>query len=460
MLACLLAGIMPWASEISAQTMTVTTRDGQTHQFATADVENVTFDMGIEKGPFEITVSEITSVSAHLSIVPDDPTVRYYFDVCLKSDYERYGVDGIVDTYFNSLLQQYPGVPISVFLDGALSQGADNDDVRGLPSDTEMMCYAIAVDEDGKCAGTPSVVPFRTLPGGDPADCTFEISCNSVSSSAVTVRVHPSDPSVRYWMGVYPVSDWPGDVTMPLAVKQNIDQYVEMYGKPLEMVVEGVTFTADISMDESGLQPDTPYYVYVYAMDKEGNSQGPMFKKRFTTTTYDYSSANCSLKYRYYDGDELAAEYPEQFTKAKGRVVLQAIITPNEDAANYVWALGRGDMTDNNLYPEETAKNAVLQGGFINVPCKELIVDWGEATFLYFGSDAYGVDGPLGRTLANVVKEGVSPVGSYEELNPEALPVSPAPLKIMAVPGQDTDRFIMKRLTPANRIPRPMRNIF
>ena len=46
----------------TAQNMTVMTRDGQKHLFKTADVEQVTFDgVVLEDGPFDITVSEITS---------------------------------------------------------------------------------------------------------------------------------------------------------------------------------------------------------------------------------------------------------------------------------------------------------------------------------------------------------------------------------------------------------------
>lgn len=452
--------MLPWAAGISAQTMTVTTRDGQTHRFATTDVEHVTFDMAAQHGPFQVEVSQVTPVSALLTIVPDNPDIRYYFDVCLRSDYELHGIRAIVEEYFISLQRAYPDMPLSVFLDGALSQGADSDMVTGLPCDTEMICYAIGVDDNGKCVGEPSVTPFRTLPGGDPADCTFEISYTGASSTELTVQVHPSDPSVRYWMGCYSANDWPGDVTMPMVVKNTIDEYAEVYGKPLEMVVEGVTFTGDISMVESGFQPDTPYYIYVYAMDKAGNPQGPLFKKRFVTTSRDYSQAGCTLKYRYFDGDELAAAYPAKFAKAKGSVVVQASFTPNELTENFAWALGRGDMTDETLYPEDTSKQAVLQGGYINVPFKELIAKWGDATFLYFGSDGYGVDGPLARTLVQLTQEGASPATAYDETAPAALTGTQAPLRLSPRATKGSDSLIWNRLRDTAKLPTPLRNLF
>ena len=122
----------------TAQNMTVMTRDGQKHLFKTADVEQVTFDgVVLEDGPFDITVSEITSGSAKLDIVPEDNSLTYYFDVCLKSDYERTTVKRIVENYFQQIQNQYPQLELSQILEAVISRGADSDVVEGLPSDTE-----------------------------------------------------------------------------------------------------------------------------------------------------------------------------------------------------------------------------------------------------------------------------------------------------------------------------------
>lgn len=408
--------LLPYGFNVSAQTMVVTTRDGGVQKFPTADVQSVTFE-DVAVNPFEITVSDITPVSAMLDIVCHDPDLRYYFDVCTRTDYERYGVKAIVESYYTSLQQQYPDYPLSVFLDGSLSQGDDSDEVSGLPVDTEMVCYAVGVDENGKCVGESAVKPFRTLTAGDPAECTFDISYDGVTSSQLMIYVKPSDPSVQYWMGCFAVSQWPGDITMTHEVKRTIDEYVEQNGMRLEDVVKGVTFMGDISMIESGFEPDTPYYIYVYAMDNEGNSASPMFKEVFTTSLYDYSNASVSLKYRYFDGTEMANAYPEKFANAAGRAVVQAVFTPNDECQDFVWALAKGDYTDESMFPDEQTKDAVIQGGFINTAVKDLIVDWGAATFLYFGADYDGIDGQLNRSLADFNSNGVSPASTYEDLS-------------------------------------------
>ena len=456
----ILAAFMLTAFNAAAQTMTVNMRDGQKHQFNTSDIEQVKFDVPQQQqGPFKIEVSDITSVSAKITVTPDDPNLQYYFDVCNPADYDYYGASFIVENYFDTLLSQYPGIPLTKFLEAALSRGEDSDIVSGLPSDTDLVCYAIGVDINGKCVGEASVVPFRTLRGGDPADCTFDISYSTVRSTSLTVSVKPSDPSVRYWMGCYSASDWPGDITMAQVVKETLEEYSFTYGKVLEDVVNGVTFRGDINLEESGFEPSSSYYIYVYAMDENGEAAGPMFKKRFTTSAYDYSEAQVSLSYRYFDGNELAALYPDKFNKAKDQVVLQAVFTPNEVAQSYAWALAIGDLTDEEVYPEASTKNAVLQGGFITTPTKELIVKYGDATFLYFAADAYGLDGNLGRTLAHITREGASPVSTYEELS--TVKAAPAPLKFNAAKIESNKNAqIWKRLGNLNKIPAPMRKCF
>lgn len=342
----------------SAQNMTVTTRDGQKHKFKTADVEHVTFDgTTLEQGPFEVTVSEITSASAKLEVIPENKSLTYYFDVCMKSDYERTTVKRIVENYFVQMQESYPQLDLETILEATLSRGDDSDVVKGLPSDCEMVCYAIGVDANGLCVGEPTVVPFRTLPPGKPEDCTFEISYSDLDAESLTVIVKPSDPAISYWMGVAGVFDYPGDAEMTNLVKRTLEQYCEAYGRDMNEIVQGVTFKGDLSIIESGLEANRPYYIYVYAMDENGDAAGLVHKLQFVTADNVWSEADVEATWRWYDGNALAEAYPNgEYDKAKGGVLLQPVFTPNEKAAVYYWALGVGDMTDKSTYPDETTK--------------------------------------------------------------------------------------------------------
>jgi len=442
-----------------AQTMHVNMRDGSTRSFATGDIEQITFTgtAQVNEGPFEIEVSDITATTVNIKVVPEDPAVRYYFDVCSAPDYERYGVKAIVEGYYEEIVKQYPGVPLETLLAGSLSQGTDSDMISGLPADTELVCYAVEVNDEAKCVGEVSVVPFRTLKGGKPEDCTFDISYSGLSSTGLTVQVSPSDYSVRYWMGIYSVADWPGDMAIPIDVKSAIVEYAESVSRPVEDIVEGVSFYGELSMDESGLTPSTPYYIYVYAMDEHGDPAGKVFKQRFTTTDYDYSAAGVTLTYRYFDGTALKARYPEKFPTAEGKAVVQVVMTPNEITEHYIWALAVGDLSDEDLYPEEPTKQALMRVGYTDIPAKTLFADWGDATFLYFGADGYGVDGKLFRTPVNIEASGARPVEEYEELNVTSTGES---VRMKACPKGDTESGIERRLTSVSSRPTVFRNNF
>lgn len=454
----LLAGTLFTGSHAAAQTMTVTMRDGQTAQFATDDIEKVTFSAnnGLENGPFTIKVTEVTGSTAHLAVTPHDNSTRYYFDVCSREAYETHGVATIVRNYYTNLMGTYPGLDMSMYLEGSTSLGPDEDTVTNLPDDTEMVCYAIAISNDCKPVGEPSVVAFRTLKGGDPADCTFTLACTSVHATSASVTVTPSDFTVRYWYGCYAASAWPGDVAVQMLVKQSIDQAVADSGRSLAYVIDRVSFRGPIQMDESGFEPSTRYYLYAFAIDSEGNASGPMFKETFTTLANDYSDADVSLSYRYFDGSALKAAYPDKFANADGKVIVQARITPNEVAEHFAWGLLRGDYSDEMTYPEEAAKQAVLQGGWIDNPAKNIYASYGEATFLYFGSDAYGIEGPLHRLVVDFKAENARPVSEYQDL--DNLSAAAAPMKAPFLGAKAS--HITKQINKIYTAPEPYRKRF
>ena len=406
---------MALGASASAQTMHVELANGESVDYATSDIKAITFSGAQAQGTrFEVSVTNVTATTAHLTVRPDNAAARYYFDCALLSDFESKGAKAIVEGYIASIQRQYPSLSMEQILKAALSQGFDEDEVSGLPCNTDMVCYAIEVNDNGECVGEASYTAFRTLEGGDPADCTFDISYTGLTTTALTVNVTPSDYSVRYWMGIYSASGWPGDVAMPMLVKSELEDYAKQQNVNLANVVQGVTFAGQTSTAESGLTAGTAYYIYVYAMAANGDPAGSLTKVRFTTPLQDYSEAGVTLSYRWFDGDALQAAHPDEFNNANGRAILQAVFTPNANTAHWAWAMAKGDLTDTVTYPDESTKNAVVQGGFKDVATKNLYVDWGTATFLYFGADEYGIDGPLQRTLVEVTRDGVRPVSEYD----------------------------------------------
>ena len=156
------------AQAMTAQTVRLHMKGGETLEYACADVDSITFVPAEGDSPkFQLAVSDIGIASATLSVTPSDDAVRYYYDVCTRQQYDALtgGVEEIVTSYIEYLKGRYPTLTMEQILGNALSQGADSDHLTGLPAGTEFVFYAIAVDNEGKCYGEAATTTFSTLPG-------------------------------------------------------------------------------------------------------------------------------------------------------------------------------------------------------------------------------------------------------------------------------------------------------
>ena len=412
--------------DMSAQSFHVHTSDGNVSDFDASKVDSIVFDAPEQVGTtFKLEYTDLTSTTVTLKVTPADNNVTYYYD-CLSTDQyadSNGDIASVVENYISYLQQTYPTLSLENILGALLSKGPASDDVTKLPAGTEFIFYAIPVNSEGKCYGKPTTTTFTTLPGGDPADCSFDISYTDLTADGCNMVVKPSDTSVRYWMGITSFADYPGDKSLALNVKENIEKYASEKGMTVAQVVKGVTFTGNSESAESGLEAGTDYYIYAYAMDETASAVSKIYKLKFTTLLSDYSDADISLKYRYFNGDDLYALNPDKYSKLQGKVYVQAVITPNDAAANWAIALAKGDYTDETTYPEESTKNAVLQGGHISATQKNYIADWTTCTFLYFAADQAGVDGKLHRLLTTFDKSNARPVS---ELSEDATQQAPA----------------------------------
>ena len=368
---------------------------------------------------FELFCTDITSTSAHLKVIPNRDDFRYYYDVCTLEDYES--VDGdvsvIIGQYIDYLLAYNPSLTMADMLDIMLSQGTDEDDVTGLPAGTEMCFYALAVDENGEACSEPAVMKFTTESAGDPSECTFEMNVSEIKGTTVFIEITPSDPSVRYWYAVTPRADYPGDIPLAVAVKDEAQAYADEVGMTLEQVIAGVTVAGPVAEYWYDLELDTGYYLYAFAMDKQGNAVGPMFKEAFNTAVEDISDADITLAYRYFDGDALHASDPERFPNAAGRVVVQVKAEPNLYATDWAVAVGAGDMTNTDAYPDDATINAILASGVAqyNKEISTFYATWNPCTIFGFAADYSGYNGVLHRILVEPTPEGTSPVEEFYE---------------------------------------------
>lgn len=386
------------------------------------DPENPgTPDTPAEPVTFELVYSNVTTTTADLQVIPSNNTVGYYFDVCTEEDFNS--VNGnvyyIVSEYMDYLKKAYPSFSMSDILAAMLSYGPDSDTVSGLPAGTTMCFYAVAIDENGEQASEPAVVKFTTVEAGNPAECTFDIEISEIKGTTCLITIQPSDPSVRYWFAVTPVEGYPGDIPMMVAVKEEAAAYASQIGMTLEEVISAVTIAGPVADYWYDLELDTQYYVYAFAMDKNGDYAGPCFKQAFRTAADDISDADLELDYRYFDGDALYAMDPASYPNAQGRVLLQVKASPNYYAYDWAVAVAKGDMTDDTLFPYDATINAMLASGVAKYDqtMQQFWVEWSPCTILAFAADYEGYNGPLHRILVEPTKEGAAELDQLAPLS-------------------------------------------
>lgn len=401
--------ICAFASPVAnAQMLRVHTSDGARHDYKCSEVDSVV--MVPYSHEFTVTVDDVKSSSVTITVGCSDPNVAYFFDLCTEDVYKKYNGDmaTLIHKYIADMQKDYPQLTQSQILSALREYGPLTETIKQLPSATTMYAYVMAVDDNGQCYGEAAIAKFTTLEGGDPALCTFAIEAQDVSSQELVVNIVPSDPSVKYWYGIVARESYPGDYALMAELKSAFAEAAAANSMTVEQLINRIAYTDELKQPESGLQPATAYYIYAYALKNDGSNAGPIAKYPFTTAEYDISDAMISLSYRYFDGDALCAVDPVEYGKYQGGIMVEAVVTPNEITEHWAVALGSKDMTDPDIYPDESTKNAVLQAGRIDQTSMTFVARYGVATFLYFGADYAGVDGALRRLLVNFTPEGVS----------------------------------------------------
>lgn len=372
---------------------------------------------GLPEGRFAIEISDVAQTEATVTVTPEDDTMPYYFDIITAEDYRE--CDGDLSTIMAELIafirEQNPGRSIEEITAALQSRGPDGDKIGNLPPSTDFYAFAIGLDNDGSCLTEAAVQPFRTLDAGDPADCTFGIVVTNNDNQSVFVDVTPSDGTVGYFSMVIEESEFAGDANLTARIQQAIRQVAAEQQMSVEQAVEAICWHGASRTIEDGLTPSTPYYAVAYALKADASAAGPLTKARFITLGENISAATCTLVCdKYFDGDALYALDPVKYANLPGRVYVPATARPSQDAVHWYTALGRGDMTDPALYPDETTINALLQGGTVDKLEMHYIAQWGEATLLAVAADEYYQFGVVFRRQITFSREEASPVSELE----------------------------------------------
>lgn len=360
---------------------------------------------------FELDLTAVTATTVSISVVPSDNTLPYYYDIMTKDDYEKY--DGDVAAYLTDVLESVAnsyGVTVPVLVSGIQEVGPSSDQLRNLDPDSEYVAYAVGLSGDGSCYGKSAAKEFRTEKAGNPEDCTFAFSIESYMGQAA-VSVTPSDDGVGYFTSVIPVSEYSTDEALVDRVYNSIVETIAGTGMSIEDALVLIAYRG-LSTETYELEEGT-YYAFAYAFSSDGKAAGPVYKQSFDVQA-NVSDVSVSItNVKWFDGNDMADADPA-YEGLRGGAYFTADVVHSATAASWYLALSAGDMTDPELYPDETVYDAVIMGGVQNRERLAFAVRYGKLTVLGFATDYSGVYGGVYRLLVDVTEEGASPVSEFE----------------------------------------------
>ena len=212
------------------------------------DMQDITFEVSFD----------VDGVNGTLHTIPSDNNVRYYTDIKLKSDWpDGPDIQGWLQTYMwqESIL----GISREEAINKISSYG-DATKEYYLDKETDYYAFAVAINEQGIICSDAEVVEFTsgTVP---PSDNTFMINVIEEGADYVDYEVIPSNNDY-YSYAVSPVSEWDG-----MTDEEYVRQYIST-GMNLILMDMKTTF-GENSFTESGLAPNTDYYIFVFGYEQQ-----------------------------------------------------------------------------------------------------------------------------------------------------------------------------------------------
>lgn len=354
---------------------------------------------------FDISVTDVDQMRAAIKITPSDLSAPYCWIV---QEYD--GVSTPTDI-MNEIIAAN-----KTWLDMGFMSSYGVQDYTGGPDspykykvgspDTDFC--VIAFGYAGGVTSEPEMVTFRTLPGGAPADCTFEAALQEVSTYGFSFKVTPSDPTTYFTGDVCLASEY-DEATIAAEIEAGIQELYDMQAmfSPMEMsaLIANYFWNGESVMDASGLTPDTEYTMFIVALDQKTGKVAKVHEFPAFAKTKPVGTVVPELELiGYFSGnDENGAVFGQPDATA-GKCI--AVVKYNADPTATVYGgILEGNGMDTEQYPDETIQN-MLAGYWqqinMNEPYSFFLMNWdADQTAFSYAIDANGGEGAIDRLLLN-----------------------------------------------------------
>ena len=253
---------------------------------------------------------------------------------------------------------------------------------------------------------------FKTLPAGDPAECTFRFNVEPDVDCAF-VEVIPSDKGQFYHWSVYPSSCTKDDARTFITTM--IDQVYEGDIKTFSSWELSLGTESATAWD---MLPETEYKVGAVVMDYDTGEflSDVIFSEPFMTLAKTYADLTFNMDYGpYYDLGDLIKAGQTQFEPLleDADALMPFKVSVEGKCSAFYYALYANDLSDTVTYPDEIFY-AGLEGGGKSYPSTNLLVKYDTPMTLV--AVAYDYDNNVSQLYRDVLfftQDGASPAKDF-----------------------------------------------
>lgn len=298
-------------------------------------------------------------------------------------------------------------------LEDGINSGSVEFPVEGLSENTEYVAMAIGYYAGDFTTGLTSIT-FCTLEAGDPTGMTFDISVDEITQSGVTIDITGNPENALYYWNVCAADMSSEEIRTEL--DELIDSYIA-YGYIRDrsdfMAQEGSRGHENYRY--TGLESGRDYIVYAVGVYADGSYATEFFRSEaFRMQDQVLTDAAVTIGYdKYFDGDAIAAAYP-QFADWAGNAVLPISASLSGSAASYRYSVYLGNLTDASRYSDNLITEDLIKNGY-STPNQVFLCDFGvEMTMLAVAFDPDGNPGQVFRRSFSLDRSGISPAEEFD----------------------------------------------
>lgn len=371
---------------------------------------------------FDISVTDVEQMRAAILITPSDPSEKFCwmvqpYDGTSSPEEVMNGIVAANKMWLDMGFMTYTGVQDYT--------GGPGSSYKYKVDSPDTDYCVIAFGYAGGVTSEPVMVTFHTLPGDDPADCTFTYEVLEESTYGLSFYVTPSDPTVYYYGDVC-VDGTYDEAAMIAEVEAGIESMVAMQqmfdpSATVSSVVSMYYWNGPNYMDADYLDPDTSYTLFLYALDaKTGKVAAAHSYPSFAKTKPAGTIVPQIELVGYYSGDEEAGAIFGQPAVTAGKCI--AVLKYNVDPSATALYAGilEGNGMDAEVYPDDYI-HSYLKGYWNQVivaqPYSFYVLNWAvEQTAFAYALDANGGEGALARSLVLPTAEEKGSIADLQAL--------------------------------------------